>query len=37
MVEEFAAAARSGETAPLPLEDSLANLRLLDRIRAAAI
>ncbi len=37
MVEEFAAAARSGGTAPLPLEDSLANLRLLDRIRAAAI
>jgi xylose dehydrogenase (NAD/NADP) len=36
MVEEFAAAARSGGTSPLPLEDSLANLRLLDRIRAAA-
>jgi predicted dehydrogenase len=36
MVEEFAAAVRSGGTAPLPLKDSLANLRLLDRIRAAA-
>jgi xylose dehydrogenase (NAD/NADP) len=37
MVEEFAAAARSGASAPLPIEDSLANLRLLDRIRAAAV
>ena len=37
MVQEFAAAARSGGTAPLPLEDSLANLRLLDQIRAAAL
>jgi xylose dehydrogenase (NAD/NADP) len=36
MVEEFSAAARSGAQAPLPLESSLANLRLLDRIRAAA-
>jgi predicted dehydrogenase len=36
MVEEFAEAARSGAPAPLALESSLANLALLDRIRAAA-
>jgi predicted dehydrogenase len=36
MVEEFSEAARSGAPAPLPLESSLANLRLLDRIRDAA-
>jgi D-xylose 1-dehydrogenase (NADP+, D-xylono-1,5-lactone-forming) len=36
MVEEFSEAARSGAPAPLSLESSLANLRLLDRIRAAA-
>jgi D-xylose 1-dehydrogenase (NADP+, D-xylono-1,5-lactone-forming) len=41
MVEEFSEAARSGAPArlppaPLPLESSLANLRLLDRIRGAA-
>ena len=36
MVEEFAEAARSGASAPVPLESSLANLALLDRIRAAA-
>jgi len=36
MVDEFAAAALSGSAPPLPLEDSLAGLRLLDRVRAAA-
>jgi predicted dehydrogenase len=36
MVEEFSRAARAGDPAPLPLESSLANLRLLDQIRAAA-
>jgi hypothetical protein len=36
MVEEFSRAARAGEPAPLPLESSIANLRLLDRIRTAS-
>jgi D-xylose 1-dehydrogenase (NADP+, D-xylono-1,5-lactone-forming) len=36
MVQEFSGAARTGAPAPLPLESSLANLRVLDRIRAAA-
>jgi D-xylose 1-dehydrogenase (NADP+, D-xylono-1,5-lactone-forming) len=36
MVEAFRKAALSGDPSPLPLADSLANLRLLDRIRAAA-
>ncbi|MBJ7597099.1 MAG: oxidoreductase [Candidatus Nephthysia bennettiae] len=36
MVEEFARAAQAGEPAPLPVESSIANMRLLDRIRAAA-
>ena len=36
MVEEFSRAAQAGEPAPLAVEGSIANLRLLDRIRAAA-
>ena len=36
MVEAFVGAARRGRPAPLPLESSIANLRLLDRIRDAA-
>jgi len=36
MVEAFTEAARSGSPAPLPVESSIANLRLLDRIRDAA-
>ncbi len=36
MVEAFCAAAAAGAPAPLALEDSIANLRLLDRIRDAA-
>ena len=36
MVEAFTEAARSGAPAPLPVESSIANLRLLDRIRDAA-
>jgi len=36
MVEAFAEAARSGAPAPVPVESSIANLRLLDRIRDAA-
>ena len=36
MVEEFSAAVRAGGPAPVPLESSIANLRLLDRIRDAA-
>lgn len=36
MVEAFASAALSGRPAPLPPEDSIANLRVLDRVRAAA-
>jgi predicted dehydrogenase len=36
MLEEFAAAAVSGGPAPLPVEWSIANLRVLDAIRAAA-
>ena len=36
MVEAFAGAARSGAPAPLPVQSSIANLRLLDRIRDAA-
>jgi D-xylose 1-dehydrogenase (NADP+, D-xylono-1,5-lactone-forming) len=36
MVEAFADAVLSGSPAPLPLSDSIANLRLLDRVRAAA-
>jgi predicted dehydrogenase len=35
MAQEFGQAALSGAPAPLPLEDSIANLRVLDRIRAA--
>jgi predicted dehydrogenase len=35
MVEEFTSAAQAGEPAPLPIESSIANQRLLDRIRAA--
>jgi predicted dehydrogenase len=37
MVEAFADAVRSGGPAPLPLQSSIANLALLDRIRAAAV
>jgi predicted dehydrogenase len=36
MVEAFADAVISGSPAPLPLESSIANLRALDRMRAAA-
>lgn len=36
MVEAFVEAARSGGPAPLPTASSIANLRLLDRIRDAA-
>jgi D-xylose 1-dehydrogenase (NADP+, D-xylono-1,5-lactone-forming) len=36
MVEAFCAAARTGAEAPLPLESTIATLRLLDRIRDAA-
>ncbi|HXM54984.1 MAG TPA: Gfo/Idh/MocA family oxidoreductase [Candidatus Dormibacteraeota bacterium] len=36
MVEEFSAAVLAAGPAPLPLESSIANLRLLDRIRDAA-
>jgi D-xylose 1-dehydrogenase (NADP+, D-xylono-1,5-lactone-forming) len=36
MVEAFSDAVRTGGPAPLPLESSIANLRLLDRIRDAA-
>jgi hypothetical protein len=36
MVEELSAAIATGGPAPLPLESSIANLRLLDRIRDAA-
>lgn len=36
MVEAFVEAVRSGAPAPLPPESSIANLRLLDRIRDAA-
>jgi predicted dehydrogenase len=35
MVEEFSEAALTGAPSPLPLESSLANMRLLDRIRDA--
>jgi hypothetical protein len=35
MVEAFAAAVESGGPAPLPIAGSIANLELLDRIRAA--
>ncbi len=36
MVEEFADAVIEGRRAPLPLDDSIANLRLIDRVRAEA-
>jgi D-xylose 1-dehydrogenase (NADP+, D-xylono-1,5-lactone-forming) len=36
MVEAFSEAARSGGRSPLPVESSIANMRLLDRIRDAA-
>lgn len=36
MVEAFSRAAQAGGEAPLPIESSIANARLLDRIRAAA-
>jgi xylose dehydrogenase (NAD/NADP) len=36
MLEDFSRAAQAGEPAPLPVESSIANLRLLDRIRTAA-
>jgi predicted dehydrogenase len=36
MVEEFSRAAQTGEPAPLPLENTIGTLRLLDRIRTAA-
>jgi D-xylose 1-dehydrogenase (NADP+, D-xylono-1,5-lactone-forming) len=36
MVEAFSEAVRTGGPAPLPVESSIANLRLLDRIRDAA-
>ncbi len=36
MVEAFAGAVRAGGPAPLPVESSIANLNLLDRIRDAA-
>jgi predicted dehydrogenase len=36
MVEAFCEAVRTGGEAPLPLESSIANMRLLDRIRDAA-
>jgi D-xylose 1-dehydrogenase (NADP+, D-xylono-1,5-lactone-forming) len=36
MVEAFCEAARTGAPAPLPLESSIANMTLLDRIRDAA-
>jgi xylose dehydrogenase (NAD/NADP) len=35
MVEAFSRAAMAGEAAPLPLRESIATLRVLDRIRAA--
>ncbi len=36
MVEAFADAVIEGKQAPLPVADSIANLRLIDRVRAAA-
>jgi xylose dehydrogenase (NAD/NADP) len=36
MVEEFSQAAASGAPPPVPLDSSIANMRLLDRIRDAA-
>jgi xylose dehydrogenase (NAD/NADP) len=36
MVEEFSRAAQAGEPGPLPLENTIGTLRLLDRIRTAA-
>ena len=36
MVEAFAAAALKGGPAPIPLEESIANLRAIDQVRAAA-
>lgn len=36
MVEAFAQAAREGAPAPLPVADSIATLRLIERVRAAA-
>lgn len=36
MVEAFAAAVLEGAEAPLPLSDSLANLRLIERVREVA-
>lgn len=36
MVEAFARAALDGAPAPIPLEESIANLRALDRVREAA-
>ena len=36
MVEAFSAAVRDGAPAPLPIESSIANMALLDRIRDAA-
>ncbi len=36
MVEAFAAAAIEGRPAPVPIEESIANLRLIDRVRVAA-
>ncbi len=36
MVEAFATAVIEGKPAPVPVADSIANLRLIDRVRAAA-
>lgn len=36
MVEEFCDAALNGRPAPLPISDSVANMRVIDRVRAAA-
>ena len=36
MVEEFSVAALRGEPAPYPVDSSIDNMRLLDRIREAA-
>jgi hypothetical protein len=36
MAEAFAEAAMTGAPAPLPAADAIANLRVIDRVRAAA-
>jgi predicted dehydrogenase len=36
LVEQFASAARTGATGPVPLEDSIANMAVLDALRGSA-